>query len=744
MATLADSLVSSSARRLPIRKRSDLSARRHTYQGRSYWVVKEPVGLNYFRFQEEEFAILQWLDGTQSLDSLKEQFEDEFPPQKITVEELAQFLGMLHRSGLVVTDAPGQGRQLKKRRDERKRKEWIAALSNVLAIRFKGIDPERLLTRIYPWFRWMYTKTAVIICCTLAISALLLVAVQFDVFRSKLPSFHNFFAVENWIWMGLVLCVTKVIHEFGHGLTCKHFGGECHEMGVMILVLTPCLYCNVSDSWMLPNKWHRAMIGAGGMYIEVVMASIATFIWWFTQDGMLNFLCLSTMFICSVSTIIFNANPLLRYDGYYILSDIVEIPNLRQKSSSILQRKLAYWCLGIEQPEDPFLPQRNQMFFALYTVAAVVYRWVVVLSILMFLYSVFEPYGLKIIGQTIAAMSIFGLVVQPLWKLGKFFYVPGRLQKVKKPRLYATLGIVALVISAVLFIPLPHHVMCPMWITPQGAERIYIAEPGFLEEVLVEPGETVRQGDILARLSNPDLDLEIAKLQGEQSADTVQLMAYRSVQFDDDQSRLAIDPLERKLKTTEIQLDIRGQKLAKLTLVAPTGGTVMPMESRESRTAPGQLPSWSGSIFEGRNEGAFLERQTPFCYIGDPRKLEASVAVDQSSIDFVRSGQAVEIMLDQLSGRRFVSHVGTVAQEPMKFVPKQLSDKTHGGLLTELDQTTGREIPLTTTYSASAPLENGHGLFRLGMRGRVKIHTANRTLWDRFWRFVSETFSFRL
>ena len=145
LTTLADSLLSSSARKISIRKRPDLSARRQRYHGRIYWVVKEPVGLNYFRFQEEEYAILQMLDGDVSLDEIKDAFEDEFPPQKITLEELQQFLGMLHRSGLVVAAVPGQGRQLLKRRRERRRKEILAALGNILCIRFKGIDPERLL-----------------------------------------------------------------------------------------------------------------------------------------------------------------------------------------------------------------------------------------------------------------------------------------------------------------------------------------------------------------------------------------------------------------------------------------------------------------------------------------------------------------------------------------------------------------------------------------------------------------------
>ena len=117
-----------------------------------------------------------------------------------------------------------------------------------------------------------------------------MVAVQYDVFYARLPTFHEFFdprSPDNWIYLALTMGVVKVLHELGHGLSCKHFGGECHEIGFMLLVLTPCLYCNVSDSWMLPNKWQRAIIGAAGMYVEVVLASIATFLWWFSDRATL-------------------------------------------------------------------------------------------------------------------------------------------------------------------------------------------------------------------------------------------------------------------------------------------------------------------------------------------------------------------------------------------------------------------------------------------------------------------------
>ncbi|MBM4088858.1 MAG: hemolysin D, partial [Planctomycetes bacterium] len=398
MATLADSLVSSASRRLTLRMRPDLTARRHRYHGQSYWVVKEPIGLNYFRFHEEEYAILCMLDGNSSLEYIKEQFEQQYTPQKITYQDLQQFIGMLHRSGLVVADAIGQGRQLRKRRDEKKRRELLGKFTNIFALRWRGIDPEWTLTKLYPWTGWFFSRPVFLFNIALVLVALLLITVQFDVFRTRLPSFHQFFGNwQNWLVMAVVMAVTKVLHEFGHGLACKHFGGECHEMGFMLLVFTPALYCNVSDSWMLPSKWHRAGIGAAGIYVEMVLASTATLIWWFTdRTTLLNQVCLSLMFICSVSTLLFNGNPLLRFDGYYILMDLIEIPNLRQKSTEILKRFMVNVCMGIEQPENPFLPQRRRFLFGAYTIAAVVYRWIVVFSILMFLNKVLEPYGLKV------------------------------------------------------------------------------------------------------------------------------------------------------------------------------------------------------------------------------------------------------------------------------------------------------------------------------------------------------------
>ena len=711
MATLAQSLVSSSSRALPIRMRPDLEAARQRYQGQSYWVVKDPVALQYARLNEEEYAILQMLDGESSLDEIAERFEREFPPQTITTEELQQFIGMLHNSGLVIASAPGQGAQLKRRRDERKRKELVGKLSNVLMIRFKGIDPERLLNFLYglPPVRWFFSTPALVLCLLLCAAAGTLIAVEFDVFRSKLPSFQAFFAAENWLLLAAVLGCTKVLHEFGHGLSCKHFGGECHEMGVMILVLTPCLYCNVSDSWMLPNRWHRAAIGAAGMYVEVVLASICTFIWWFTEPGPLNYVCLNIMFVSSVSTILFNANPLLRYDGYYILSDLMEVPNLRQKASKLLNRKLGQYCLGLEEPEDPTLPQRNQWLFATYTVAAAAYRWVVVISIIYFLNQIFEPYGLKILGQAIALMAAWGLVGQPLWKLFKYFKTPGRLSKVKRVPFWTTCGIVAALLAAVALVPLPASVFCPLVIEPHEAASVYVEAPGVLAELYVKPGDRVREGDPLGRLKSVENEVTIVRLEGEIQQLTSEVMSLESMSFGDAGAQSRVTQLNEAIDSARELLEKQREDADRLLLRSPRDGVVIPPDyKKDQKRDEKELPSWHGSPLDPRNLGATLGAGERFCRIGDPLRLEARLLVPQTNIDLVSEGQKARMMLNQSTDLVYVGRVESISYEEIEATPPRLSSQSGGVIATQPDES-GVARPLEPHFAAVVPLATWAG-----------------------------------
>lgn len=484
------------------------------------------------------------------------------------------------------------------------------------------------------------------------------------------------------------------------------------------------------------------------MYVELVLASICTFIWWFSEPGPMNYICLNVMFVSSVSTVMFNANPLLRYDGYYILSDILEIPNLRQKASTILNRKLGKWCLGLEEPEDPFLPQRRQWLFATYTVASALYRWVVTFSILYFLNRVFEPYGLKVLGQAIALGALYGLLIQPLWTMYKFFKVPGRLGKVKSVRVYATMVAIVGLIAGIGFVPLPSHVYCPLEVQARHALWVYVPVDGILEKIFVRQGDTVTDGQPLAQLRNIEVEKKIAELAGQRDVYAVQLKGLARVSLADRKASDQIIPITKALASTKEQLSKLEADHDKLKLTAPQSGTVLPAPLLEKQVDESiHLPTWSGSPLESENLGARLMPPAKFCQVGDPSCMEARLALDQGDVELLENkvGWKVEIMLAQTSEVVYVSKVESVSNENIKKTPTHLSS-LHGGDITSKMDPTGVAKPISTIYEAIVPLpENDpHHLLRIGLVGRAKITTPPRTLASRVYRYLSKTFNFDL
>jgi putative peptide zinc metalloprotease protein len=744
MTTMADSLVNSAMRPLRLRRRPDLESRRHRYDGRAYWVVKEPVGLNYFRFHEEEFAILNMLNGQNSLQQIRESFQAEFAPQRISLQDLQQFVGMLHRSGLVISHAGGQGRQLRRRGDQKRKKELLGKFVNVFAIRFRGIDPERILNRLLPWFGWLFTTWCIMLVAVVGLMAITLVLVNYQEFKGKLPTFQQFFAANNWIWLGVTMAAVKICHEFGHGLSCKKFGGECHEMGFMMLVFTPCLYCNVSDSWMLPNKWQRVFIGAAGMYVELILASIATFLWWFSEDGMFRFLCLSVMFICSVSTVVFNGNPLLRFDGYYITMDTLEIPNLRQKSSEILKRWFQKNCLGLELQDNPFLPTRNRAMFGIYTIASFIYRWVVAFGIIMFLNQVLKPYGLQSLGRAFAVAGIAGMVVPAFSGVYKFLKTPGRAAKIKQGNLLTSLGIAIAVLAFVCFFPLPYHVYCPTEAQPLEAKEVHTLVAGKLVGWNTAPGQTISNRQPICKLENTDLAIKIQEARADVRATESTLEQARYFSNSDPKQAQLVDLLKSELKKKGDVLKTLVEKQDDLVVRSPMEGFVFqPPSKEESKAAKAQeqLSGWYGNAFDPINSEAFFTEGELVCLVAPSSKMEAIIVVDQHDRNDLRLGNEVEIMFDAATLESVKGKIIKFSETAMKEAPPNLSISAGGTLDTKTDEM-GRTIPISTSYQVTVELIDLQVPLRAGYRGNAKVHLAWKSLGSRLYRYVLKTFNF--
>ncbi len=731
------------AQRLEIRKRPDLWVKTARYEGRTFFLIKDPVGLKYLRFRLEEHAILQLLDGRRSLLEIQAAFETEFHPRKISTDELLAYIARLQDAGLLINESPGHSRALLQRSQQQQRRRRAAALTNFLYVKLPGVDPERFLNWLHPKVRWVYSPAGVFAAIALMLAALTLVVVNFDEFRSRpeLARFHSFFNVYNVFWLWLALAVAKIIHEIGHGLTCTHFGGECHGMGLLFLVFSPCMYADVSDAWMLPNKWHRIAISAAGIYVEVVLASIATFVWWYTAPGLVHNLAFSTLIVCSVNTILFNANPLMRFDGYYVLSDLLEIPNLRGKATRLVQQFLVRWCLGVDVARQADMPQSGRWLFAVYAVSAYVYRWLITVAILYFLYTFLRPYKLGAISVALSVLVLTSLVISPLLRLSRKLLHTKESSPMNKLRLATTVLALAGLIAGTLFIPIPLRVATVLTVEPSDAEPVFVSVPGMLESIHVEPGQAVRSGQPLIQLMNNDIQLQRLQLQRQ-----VELHGVAERTFEALDLRGRAEKARLTKSDARQQLANRDREFNRLTLRSPRDGVILPppelpVPAADSPDAP--LADWSGMPLDVANLGSRMPVGTLVCQIVHPGQMQAVLIIDQTDIEFVRTGSRVSMKFDAFPDKTLTGTIQEIAFQELESTPRQLSTR-HGGELPTRTNPDGDEQPFQASYQAHVDLDDCNEPLQPGFRGRARIDCGTRTVAAWLTRSLNELFRFRL
>jgi len=392
-------------KRVRLRLRSDLEVTPQFHEGSTFYVVKDPVGLRYYRFPEADHFLLKLLDGSHTMEEVREAFEQHFRPQRLTLEDLEAFAQTLLQAGLAYHELPQAGRQMYERGRKRRRGELLQLVTNILYIPIPLFDPDPLLGILLRRLRWLFAPWFLMAGTAVILAALFLVASHFETFWARLPSAQEFFRFQNLLYLWVALGIVKVIHELAHGLTCKVLGGEVHDMGALLLCMTPCLYVNVSDAWTIPDRWKRMVIGLAGVFIELLIAALSTFIWWNTEQPFVHNLCQSLMIVCSFNTLLFNGNPLLRYDGYYLLADWLEIPNLRERCNAYLKRLMMRHCLGMDVLPEPPMALRRRVLFVLYAVASYIYGWFITFAVLWSVGN-FLPPKLAIVSRIMACAAI--------------------------------------------------------------------------------------------------------------------------------------------------------------------------------------------------------------------------------------------------------------------------------------------------------------------------------------------------
>jgi putative peptide zinc metalloprotease protein len=682
-------------KKVRIRIRRDLNIAPQKYEGRTYYVVKDPVSMRYYRFKEQEHFLINLMDGDHTLDDAQKEYEKRFRPERLTLEDLEGFAQQLLTAGLAQNESPQAGKQLFDRRKKRRRSEVMQALTNILYIKipitnllvYFNLDLDRILARMLRHLGWIFTTWFMTLSVAWMLSAVLLVATHFETFREKLPSYHEFFSFSTVGYLWLALAVVKVIHEFGHGLSCKAFGGEVHEMGLLFLVFSPCMYCNVSDAWTLPSKWKRIIISFAGIYVELIIAATATWIWWNTpSQPFVNNLSLSLMVVCSVSTVVFNANPLMRYDGYYILADLLEIPNLRDRSNRFLQRLVMEHCLGIEVQPEQYMALWRRVMFVLYAIISYIYRWVITFSILYFMSMFLKPYKLGAISGMLALAAGGSMVGWPLYRLGKNLHKRGRLPDMKPVRV--TLSTIALT-SIILFlflVPLPVsrvRQLALVQVEPEYIEKETVPYPGgILEACPIRDGQEVKKGDLLAVFRSLDEENRLAQSQAER--DRYQLQVTDLTRLMTEQGD--VNPDARAKLETQIA-EARGKLATLVSLVQQLESQQRRLEVKASRDGTVMSPPRTDEV------GKLYEKGAVLCSIGDLSHMRVWMPIPSADYRILERDRAdlqksqkdigdlpVSIRVQGHAERVWHGKITLLPESPAKKIPVQLSNKAGGDI----------------------------------------------------------------
>ena len=707
------------------------------FDGQPTWGIKDPLNLTYFEIPEEAYFVLNQLNGKHSIDDICRTFHERFRPRTLSDEEVRGFVAQLISQNLLLSEFPGYGQSLAASQELIRRNRWSSSLSNVLSIRFSGFDPDRLFSRLVPWTQWLFSPAILATELLLILSAITLVVVQFDVLLARLPDAQAILNTRNLISMTVLLAITKVLHEIGHGLTCKHFGGECHEMGVMLLVFTPTLYCNVTDVWMMNDKWKRIAVSLAGIWIELNIAAICTLLWWMSAPGHFHSICLNVMILCGLSTLLFNGNPLLRYDGYFALSDWLEIPNLQQQSVATMRASLIQWFLGIVSRESTDTPLARQWGLFAYGIASTAYRTMLTVLILWGLNRWLSPLGFGLFVQLFAVFTIGMMVLVPLAAGVRFLKAERNREQIDWLRFLVRGSLTLAFVVLLLGLPLPSRVTAGALAEDEQNQKIYVTVPGTLTES-VRIGEQVKQGQVIATLDEPRLRASLIQLEGDLNLQRVRLDQLERRRVAEPALASLIPTARESVNDLEHQVAQRQQDLERLVLRAPRDGKILAISQHRSQMRAGSLPTWMGSALEERNRGSYLRIGTLVCSVGSDSSSTAMLVINQDDINLVRIGQRVKVHWKELPGEVQHGEIVELAAFDLESLSRDYVLKLNIPAKVTSD---GVIRPVGNWYQAKVQLDASSIPILNGAAGTARIAVDRQSISSRLIRWMKQTFS---
>jgi putative peptide zinc metalloprotease protein len=672
-------------------------------------VVRDPAGNQFHRLSAPAYRFVGLLDGTRSVSEAWELVGGQLADDAPTQNEVIQILSQLHAANLLESNVTPDAAVLLRRHKKMVKQQWQGRLMNILFPRIPLWDPDRFLVRWMPVVKPFLGKLGALLWLGLIFSAIAALAPEWKQLQAQIP---HAIAPDNWPFLWATFCLIKLIHELGHAFSCRRFGGECHELGLMFLVLVPAPYVDASSAWSFPSKWARIFVGAGGMIIELFVAAILAFVWISTRPGtLINGLSLNAMLIASFSTIIFNANPLLRYDGYYILSDLLEIPNLRYRSTEYTVGLIKRHLFKVKSSQ-PLPPVGQRVWLALYAISSSIYRMFVGIMIILMVWN-----QVPVLGVLMALGGVVTWLAVPVVKTLKYLLIEPELHR---KRMRATAWVLAGVAAAVIIIgviPAPNgtHFEAEAIVEPANQKVVYTVGQGRVEEVVARDGQMLEAGDVILKCRDRDLEAIIGQTEAQLEAAKAE---RDTVEDDQVMQRIA----ESRIRTLTEHLKTFKQKQAELTIKAPIAGMLIAPELRH---------------LQGRYVPPHTEIAT-VATMGDLR-LAAVVDQDDAALPFLKSGNAAEVRLaSQVSRTDLRGRLEARTPTPIFELPHPaLGDHSGGKAPVDPSDKDGKKL-MRPQIGLWVVVNNQDGTYLPGQKAFLRFELERKPLYWQWKRWVEQ------
>lgn len=629
-------------------------------RGRNWLILHDPISHKFVRITPQSWKIVQLMDGFRDLNQIWDMAcavaadqQQKQPQRVISQDELVQLLGQLYSNDLIQTQVSFDADDMQRRYKKQKWNKFKQSYLNPLSIKIPLIYPDGWFSKRQAFATRLFTWFSFVLWLLIVTPAAFLGWEHWDELTNNLPD--RVLSSSNLLLLWLTYPVVKAIHECAHGLAVKAWGGAVREMGLMFILFMPIPYVDASASYRFPSKWARATVAAVGIMAELLLGAIAIYVWLQVEPGLIRAIAFNVLFICGVSTVLVNGNPLMRYDGYFILSDLIEIPNLAQRSTKFWVYCSDRYIFGATDAKLPFGSERERGWLAVYGLVSPIYRLIIMIGLIWF---VAQQYFM--VGVILAIITGFLTLILPLWKGWKHVFRGSSLARYREQAQRRFYALIASILVLLFMIPVPFYSLQQgvVWMPEQMVIRVPVS--GHLEVMQVTPDQMVTARQPLMTLQNTQLSTEVAI--AEQQF-LLTLAKIRQIELTD----------PNKSRQMQAELAAKQQKWQ-----------VLQADTQKLQVNAAQAGLWIPAQPDMKT-GLYLEKGAVAGYIIDrpPQQVRIAVTQDDHALIQARMRQ-VEIRLNNDMSRTWSANIiHTTPQGSKELISPALSVSAGGRIATD-------------------------------------------------------------